>query len=44
MPPRREPVPELTVMDLICQFNKLKPLKFQGRTKGRVETKTAELI
>jgi len=30
MPPRRDPVQELTVMDMICQFNKLKPPKFQG--------------
>ena len=32
MPPRREPVPELTVMDWICRFNKLNPPKFQGGT------------
>ena len=30
MPPRRDPVQEPTVMDMICQFNKLKPPKFQG--------------
>jgi len=30
MPPHRESVPEPTVMELICKFNKLKPLKFQG--------------
>jgi len=30
MPPRRELVQEPTVMDVICQFNKLKPPKFQG--------------
>ena len=32
MPPRREFVPELTVMDWICRFNKLNPPKFQGGT------------
>ena len=32
MPPRREPVPELTTMDWICRFNKLNPPKFQGGT------------
>jgi len=32
MPPRRELAPEPTVIDLICQFNKLNPLKFQGGT------------
>jgi len=30
MPSRRNPVQEPTVMDMICQFNKLKPPKFQG--------------
>jgi len=30
MPPRRNQVQELTVMDMICQFNELKPPKFQG--------------
>jgi len=30
MPPRRELVQEPTAMDVICQFNKLKPPKFQG--------------
>ena len=25
MPPRRNLAPEPTVMDIICQFNKLKP-------------------
>jgi len=30
MPPRREPVPEPTTLDMICQFNKLKPPKFQA--------------
>ena len=29
MPPRREP-PEPTVIEMICQFNKLKPPKFKG--------------
>jgi len=33
MPPHRESVPELTVMDLICQFNKLNPPKFHGGTE-----------
>jgi len=32
MPPRREFVPEPTVMGWICQFNKLNPPKFQGGT------------
>ena len=32
MLPRREFVPELTVMDWICRFNKLNPPKFQGGT------------
>jgi len=30
MPPHREPNPEPPTMDMICQFNKLKSLKFQG--------------
>lgn len=30
MPPRQNVVQEPTVMDMICQFNKLKPPKFQG--------------
>ena len=30
MPPRRNPALEPTVMDIICQFNKLKPPKFHG--------------
>jgi len=30
MPPRREPAPEPTTLDMICQFNKLNPPKFQG--------------
>ena len=30
MPPSREWVQEPTAMDVICQFNKLKPPKFQG--------------
>jgi len=30
MPPCCEPVQELTVMDIICQFNKLSPPNFQG--------------
>jgi len=32
MPPQTEFVPELTVMDWICRFNKLNPPKFQGGT------------
>ena len=30
MPPCRNPTPESTIMDIICQFNKLKPPKFHG--------------
>jgi len=30
MPPCHELVQELTAMDVICQFNKLKPPKLQG--------------
>jgi len=30
MPPRREPVMEPTALEMICQFNKLKPPKFSG--------------
>jgi len=30
MPPYPEPILEPTTMDMICQFNKLKPPKFQG--------------
>jgi len=30
MPPRRELIPEPTAMEMICQFNKLKPPKFEG--------------
>ena len=29
MPPQREPPPRPTTIDLICQFDKLKPLKFK---------------
>jgi len=32
MPPRREPVVEPTALEMICQFNKLKPPKFSGGT------------
>jgi len=32
MPPRKEPVAEPTVLEMICQFNKLKPPKFGGGT------------
>ena len=30
MPPHRQPAQEPTAMDVICQFNKLNPPKFQG--------------
>ena len=30
MPPHHNHVLEPTVMDMICQFNKLKPPRFQG--------------
>ena len=30
MPPHRDLIQESTIMDMICQFNKLKPPKFQG--------------
>ena len=30
MPPRRTPIQESSAMDVICQFSKLKPPKFQG--------------
>ena len=30
MPPRRNPVQESIIIDMICQFNKLKPPRFQG--------------
>ena len=32
MPHRRELIPEPTAMEMICQFNKLKPPKFEGGT------------
>jgi len=32
MPPRRELIAEPTTLEMICQFNKLKPLKFSGWT------------
>ena len=47
MPPRREPAPEPTTLDMICQFNKLKSPKFQGGAPFQVrgmETKTGESI
>ena len=31
MPPHCEPPPRPTAMDMICQFNRLKPPKFHGR-------------
>jgi len=30
MPPRRELITKPTSMEMICQFNKLKPPKFEG--------------
>ena len=30
MPPRRELIPEPTAIEMIYQFNKLKPAKFEG--------------
>jgi len=30
MPSRRELIPEPTTMEMICQFSKLKPPKFEG--------------
>ena len=32
MPPRRELVAEPIALEMICQFNKLKPPKFSGGT------------
>jgi len=32
MPPGRELIPEPIAMEMICQFNKLKPPKFEGGT------------
>ena len=32
MPPRHKLTPEPTAMEMICQFNKLKPPKFEGGT------------
>ena len=36
MPPRRELTSEPTAMEMICQFNKLKPPKFEGGTDPMV--------
>ena len=36
MPPRRELIPEPTAMEMICQFNKLKPPKVKGGTNPMV--------
>ena len=36
MPPRRKLIPEPTVMEMICQFNKLKSPKFEGGTDPMV--------
>jgi len=33
---RRERIPKPTVMEMICQFNKLKPPKFGGETNPMV--------
>jgi len=30
MPPRCELIPEPTAIEMICQFNRLKPPKFEG--------------
>jgi len=30
MPPRHELIPEPTAIEMICQFNRLKPPKFEG--------------
>ena len=32
MPLWREPVAELTALEMMCQFNKLKPPRFSGET------------
>jgi len=36
MPPRRELIPEPTSMEMICQFNRLKPPEFEGGTNPMV--------
>jgi len=36
MPPRRELIIEPTALEMICQFNKLKPPKFEGGTDPMV--------
>jgi len=36
MPPRRELIPEPIALKMICQFNKLKPPKFEGGTDPMV--------
>ena len=46
MPPRREP-PEPTAIEMICQFNKLKPPKFESGSNlglGRVASENGELL
>jgi len=36
MPPRCELIPEPTAIEMICQFNRLKPPRFEGRTNPMV--------
>jgi len=36
MPPRRELIPEPIAIEMICQFNRLKPPKFEGGTDPMV--------
>jgi len=36
MPPRCELIPKPTTMEMICQFNKIKPPKFEGGTDPMV--------
>jgi len=39
MPPQRELIPEPTTIEMICQFNKLRPPKFEGGTGPMVYEK-----
>jgi len=39
MSPRHELTPEPTAIEMICQFNKLKPPKFEGGTNLMVHEK-----
>jgi len=36
MPRRRELIPEPTITEMICKFNKLKPPKFEGEANPMV--------